>query len=206
MDQRLAAPAAWRPVIPVVMPDLTAPMLVTQQHRRSSILPPANAANTPAVFRSMAPSKPEFPKDHSSFAPRRSGKPASRNVLLIATRLAEDGIPAAPIAVCAKDWARWRANLASGAVLVFDRADGGHVGLYVGADLTSYQVLGGNQGDRVSIMRLERSRCVARRWPINRPEPPGSEVVGHAVSCRRQRSTGEVFFGHSDAFRIQHLV
>ena len=53
-------------------------------------------------------------------------------------------------------------------MLVFDRAGGGHVGFYVGEDLTSYDVLGGNQGDRVSIMRLEKSRCVARRWPTGR--------------------------------------
>jgi hypothetical protein len=36
MDQRLAAPAAWRPEISVVMPDLTAPVLVTQQHAKQS--------------------------------------------------------------------------------------------------------------------------------------------------------------------------
>jgi uncharacterized protein (TIGR02594 family) len=84
------------------------------------------------------------------------------------------GIPAAPIAVRAKAWADWGQNLradrlAPGAVLVFDRTGGGHVGFYVGEDATAYHVLGGNQGDRVSIMRLEKSRCVARRWPAGRP-------------------------------------
>jgi uncharacterized protein (TIGR02594 family) len=93
--------------------------------------------------------------------------------LFVATCLAEDGIPAAPIAVRAQAWAKWGANLAAdrlapGAVLVFKRPGGGHVGFYVGEDKTSYHVLGGNQGDRVSIMRLEKSRCVARRWPIGR--------------------------------------
>jgi uncharacterized protein (TIGR02594 family) len=82
--------------------------------------------------------------------------------LFFAACLAEDGIPAPPIAVRAKAWASWGANLAAqrlapGAVLVFDRAGGGHVGFYVGEDLSSYHVLGGNQGDRVSIMRLERA-------------------------------------------------
>jgi uncharacterized protein (TIGR02594 family) len=94
--------------------------------------------------------------------------------LFVATCLAEDGIPAAPIAVRAKAWATWgqalRADrLAPGAVLVFERPGGGHVGFYVGEDATAYHVLGGNQGDRVSIMRLEKSRCVARRWPVGRP-------------------------------------
>ena len=90
--------------------------------------------------------------------------------VFVAACMREAGIEAAPIAVRAKAWATWGANLgaatlAPGAVLVFDRAGGGHVGFYVGEDWTHYHVLGGNQGDCVSIMRLEKKRCVARRWP-----------------------------------------
>jgi len=93
--------------------------------------------------------------------------------LFVANCLTEDGIPAAPVAVRAKAWATWGTNIAAeriaaGAVLVFERPGGGHVGFYVGEDKTHYHVLGGNQGDRVSIMRLEKSRCIARRWPIGR--------------------------------------
>ncbi len=93
--------------------------------------------------------------------------------LFVATCLAEDGIPATPIAVRAKAWAAWGQNLrddrlAPGAVLVFEREGGGHVGFYVGEDKAAYHVLGGNQGDRVSIMRLEKGRCIARRWPAAR--------------------------------------
>ncbi len=93
--------------------------------------------------------------------------------LFVAMCVAEDGIAPAPIAVRAKAWATWGANIAAdhlapGAVLVFERPGGGHVGFYVGEDRTHYHVLGGNQGDRVSIMRLEKSRCVARRWPTGR--------------------------------------
>jgi hypothetical protein len=55
--------------------------------------------------------------------------------------------------------------LAPGAVLVFEREGGGHVGFYVGEDSTHYHVLGGNQGDAVSIVRIARSRSIARRWP-----------------------------------------
>lgn len=111
--------------------------------------------------------------------------------LFVATCLAQDGVAAAPIAVRAKAWAMWGANLAAaklapGAVLVFDRAGGGHVGFYVGEDQTCYHVLGGNQGDRVSIMRLEKSRCVARRWPLGRPvvDKPVmmTEIAGVALS------------------------
>lgn len=103
--------------------------------------------------------------------------------LFVATCLAENGIPAAPIAVRAKAWANWGANLAAerlapGAVLVFERPGGGHVGFYVGEDTFSYHILGGNQGDRVSIMRLEKARCIARRWPAGRP------VVGKPVMMK----------------------
>lgn len=94
--------------------------------------------------------------------------------VFVAACVAEDGIAPAPIAVRAKAWATWGANIrperiAPGAVLVFERAGGGHVGFYVGEDTNAYHVLGGNQGDRVSIMRIEKSRCIARRWPAGRP-------------------------------------
>ncbi|MCK0531440.1 TIGR02594 family protein [Sphingobium agri] len=78
------------------------------------------------------------------------------------------------VAVRAKAWATWGANLgasvlAPGAILVFDREGGGHVAFYVGEDATHYHVLGGNQGDKVSIMRLAKGRCIARRWPRGVP-------------------------------------
>ena len=85
-------------------------------------------------------------------------------------RAAGVNLTAMKVGVRAKAWATWGSaiaadRLAPGAILVFDRAGGGHVAFYVGEDPTHYHVLGGNQGDRVSIMRLEKSRCVARRWP-----------------------------------------
>lgn len=59
-----------------------------------------------------------------------------------------------------------------GDVLVFSRAQGGHVGLYVGEDSLAYHVLGGNQGDRVSIKRIAKNRLLGARrcpWRINQP-------------------------------------
>lgn len=60
---------------------------------------------------------------------------------------------------------------ALGDVLTFKRDGGGHVGLYVGEDDTAYHVLGGNQGDQVSIVRIPKSRLYrAVQTPyINRP-------------------------------------
>jgi len=83
-------------------------------------------------------------------------------------------LSAMKIAVRAKAWADWGANLGAdrlcpGAILVFDREGGGHVAFYVGEDATHYHVLGGNQGDTVSIMRLAKGRCIARRWPRGVP-------------------------------------
>lgn len=52
-----------------------------------------------------------------------------------------------------------------GDVLVFKRNGGGHVGIYVGESTNYYYVLGGNQSDKVNIMRIAKRRCVS----INRP-------------------------------------
>lgn len=54
-----------------------------------------------------------------------------------------------------------------GCVGVFDRpGPGAHVGFIIGKDNTNcYHVLGGNQGDSISIVRIEVDRCVATRWP-----------------------------------------
>jgi uncharacterized protein (TIGR02594 family) len=53
-----------------------------------------------------------------------------------------------------------------GDTLVFTRAGGGHVGLYVGEDTTAFHVIGGNQGDRVSIARIAKARLYIARRPI----------------------------------------
>lgn len=49
-----------------------------------------------------------------------------------------------------------------GDVLVFKRSNGaGHVGLYAGETKTKYYVLGGNQGDKVSIVPILKSRLIS---------------------------------------------
>lgn len=90
----------------------------------------------------------------------------------------------------AKEWALWGIpvpfnQLAPGAVLVFERKGGGHVGFYVGEDATHFHVYGGNQSDAVNTMRLEKSRCVAARWPSGitfKPAPVRLTAAGAAVS------------------------
>lgn len=53
-----------------------------------------------------------------------------------------------------------------GDVLVFVRAGGGHVGLYVGEDDTHFHVFGGNQKDSVCIIRIEKKRLHCARRTI----------------------------------------
>jgi uncharacterized protein (TIGR02594 family) len=59
-----------------------------------------------------------------------------------------------------------------GCVLVFSRGSGGHVGFAVGQDASAFHVLGGNQGDTVSVTRIARSRLLAARWPATFPARP----------------------------------
>ncbi|KQN91542.1 hypothetical protein ASE90_01675 [Sphingomonas sp. Leaf67] len=100
--------------------------------------------------------------------------------LFVAACMQEAGLPTAPIAVRASAWANYGQRLrferlAPGAILVFQRPGGGHVGFYVGEDADAYRVLGGNQGDAVTIARIDKERCIAARWPV------GVDVIGGPV-------------------------
>ena len=53
-----------------------------------------------------------------------------------------------------------------GAIIVFGRGKGGHVGFVVGEDATDYYVLGGNQSNMVNIARISKDRFLGCRWPI----------------------------------------
>jgi uncharacterized protein (TIGR02594 family) len=68
----------------------------------------------------------------------------------------------------ARAWAAWGLGVKRpglGALLVFARNGGGHVGFYVGEDEACYHVLGGNQGDAVSITRILKNRLLDARRP-----------------------------------------
>jgi len=58
-----------------------------------------------------------------------------------------------------------------GDVLTFTRKSGGHVGLYVGEDGNAYHVLGGNQADKVSIVRIAKGRLSEIRRPQYTSQP-----------------------------------
>lgn len=98
------------------------------------------------------------------------------------------------IAVRAAQWGRlgnWGRELLGprlGCILVFTRNGGGHVGIYVGEDKTHFHVLGGNQSNSVSTMRIAKDRLApgGMRWPAHYPLPPVKAVIlspsGAAVS------------------------
>lgn len=78
------------------------------------------------------------------------------------------GLTPPDIAVRASSWKDFgvpETKATLGDVLVFTRTGGGHVGIYVGEDELCYHVLGGNQGDAVSIVRIQKIRCTAIRRP-----------------------------------------
>jgi uncharacterized protein (TIGR02594 family) len=78
----------------------------------------------------------------------------------------------------ARNWLEFGVNTTPvyGAVIVFSREKGGHVGFVVGEDETDYYVLGGNQSNAVTISRISKKRMLGTRWPNsfanpNRPLP-----------------------------------
>lgn len=75
----------------------------------------------------------------------------------------------------ARAWADWGTRLAApvpGCIAVFERAGGGHVGFVVGrTSADRLMVLGGNQGNQVSIAQFNRARVIAYVWPPGVPVP-----------------------------------
>jgi uncharacterized protein (TIGR02594 family) len=84
------------------------------------------------------------------------------------------GIPSTRSAA-AVSWLEWGRKLdepVPGCVVVLRRGkDGGHVGFLEAADETHVALLGGNQGNRVSVQRYPRKRVLGYRWPMDRPLP-----------------------------------
>lgn len=98
----------------------------------------------------------------------KAGKPVVRNPLW-ARNWANAGLPVAERIgkelVCAKGRVP-----SLGDRLVFVRDGGGHVGDYICEDATHFGVIGGNQGNRFSIVAIAKDRCIAvRRPPMSAP-------------------------------------
>jgi uncharacterized protein (TIGR02594 family) len=82
--------------------------------------------------------------------------------------------PRGAIAVRAKWWLNFGHKLPMndrpplGAIAVFGRQGGGHVGFVVAWHTNGdLDILGGNQGNAVNVRRFPKARLVGLRWPTN---------------------------------------
>ena len=92
----------------------------------------------------------------------------------VAHCMKEANLPIPKLWFRAKAWEGYgsllrRDRLSPGAILIFSRQGGGHVGFYVGEDAGHYYVLGGNQSNEVNVMKLGKSRLTGSRWPKDVP-------------------------------------
>jgi len=70
----------------------------------------------------------------------------------------------------ARSWETWGDALKKpqyGCIVVLKRGTGsqGHVGFYVGEEGRFVKILGGNQGDKVSIENFSKDKVISYRWP-----------------------------------------
>lgn len=114
--------------------------------------------------------------------------------VFVAECMREAGVPLPKHWYRAMAWSDWGLRLASptlGCVVVFARSGGGHVGIFVGRDEQErLMILGGNQGNRVSIAPFDPARAVAYRWPSS-VDLPGEFVSPKLASNGRLSSSNE---------------
>jgi uncharacterized protein (TIGR02594 family) len=70
----------------------------------------------------------------------------------------------------ARSWLQYGQRLATpvpGCIVVLSRDGGGHVGFYMGQDSYGIKILGGNQGDAVTVAQYAHGRCLALVVPRN---------------------------------------
>lgn len=87
-------------------------------------------------------------------------------------------LPANPL--WARNWLKFgrETGPAYGAVAVFSRGSGGHVGFVAGHDRETLFILGGNQSNRVSIAKIAKTRLLGYRWPTKWPAPDAPMTFG----------------------------
>lgn len=90
----------------------------------------------------------------------------------------------------AASYLKWGVRLdgpAHGCIVVFSRDGGGHVGFVVGVDASgNLLVLGGNQGDQVSVKAFPTTRVTGYRWPVDVPIPSWPLQIGSAEASRSE--------------------
>lgn len=113
--------------------------------------------------------------------------------LLVAKCMQDSGVSIPKYWMRALDWSTWGVKLdkpIDGCVVVFKRTGGGHVGFVMGETKDGFlSVLGGNQGDAVSIAKFDKSRVVGYYWPKEFPVPANQGLS--IVSASGSVSTNE---------------
>jgi uncharacterized protein (TIGR02594 family) len=150
-----------------------APRLLVEGLALFGIRETAGPRNTPAIMAWAQEVGPRIQKVYTA-----DSIPWCGLFMAVVAKRAGKSQPESPL--WARAWAAWgdpSPRAALGDVLVFVRPGGGHVGIYVGEDKTSYAVLGGNQGDAVSIVWIAKSRCIAVRREYRIGPPPNVRPV-----------------------------
>jgi uncharacterized protein (TIGR02594 family) len=96
---------------------------------------------------------------------------------VVGKTLPSEALPSNPLG--ALNWLKFGRALTVptvGAIAVFKRPGGGHVGLYVGEDATAVHVLGGNQSNTVNVTRVSKDRLQGYRWPLTAAAPSSGRV------------------------------
>lgn len=84
----------------------------------------------------------------------------------------------------ARSWGEWGQRITSpipGCIVVMTRKGGGHVGFYHGQDSYGLHILGGNQGDAVTVAKFDRSLVLAYVMPRNM-WPPDNELFYREIA------------------------
>lgn len=112
--------------------------------------------------------------------------------LFVAHCMRKAGLSFSQSSLSARAWANWgqKCEPQYGAVLVFSREGGGHVGFYHSESKTHYRVLGGNQRDQVTDDALiDKSRLLVACWPSEVPLPgKGGKVVAEKLKGINSRN------------------
>ena len=84
------------------------------------------------------------------------------------------------------DWGEARAEPRAGAITVLSRGGDpsqGHVGFLIGWTQTHVMLLGGNQGNAVSVAGFPRTRVVGMRWPAAAPAVASTGTRRKSTTC-----------------------
>jgi uncharacterized protein (TIGR02594 family) len=107
------------------------------------------------------------------------------------------------------DWGQALEEARTGAVAVLSRGSDpslGHVGFLVGMTSSDVVLLGGNQGDAVTVQAFARSRLVGLRWPAaaaSPQQPPSPSIIPDGGSTPIRDPATESIFTRSLAHVLE---